>query len=496
MRTISLAALIGMIAIAAAPASAQRMKPDPIPEVAGPILGPIARERTITLGGRKIAYRAVWKEYPLAADGRDQATISATAYIRKDVKQSANRPVMFVFNGGPGASSSPLHFSAFGPRVRERGQPGSPAPYIDNPDSPIDAADLVFVDPVGTGFSRVLPGGKGNAFWGPTGDADSVRMLIHSWLRENGRTASPVFIAGESYGGFRLLSILRDVKGIKIAGLVMISPAMDMSYLGGATGYDMQPVFALPSMAAAAWFHDKVDRRGLTVEQYFETAEQFASGEYMSALFKGSALPEAEKRAVAQKMSDLIGLSADTLFKADLRPTTDLFVRELLAADGKAITRLDARRASPVRAPTREGRPMAANELGLGATNVSKSPDIARYMREEIGFPAQRDYVSLTLDVNFNWNWREPTEEPRAYFNPTAYLGRVMAANPKLKLLVVGGLYDIAVPISAVRYTLRHADVPMDRVDFMVQPAGHSAFSEDRPGVAAKVRSMLVEATR
>ena len=211
------------LALFAAAATAQRA--DPIPEVPGPVLGPVASEHRAQINGATIPYRAIFREYELKSpEGRPLATISATAYVRSDVRAAARRPVIFFFNGGPGASSSPLHFQAFGPRLRPPGRSGD-GPFTDNPDSLLDAADLVFVDPVGTGFSRVLPGGDGQPYWAPLADAAAVTHLLRSWLRDNGREQSPLFIAGESYGGFRLATMMRDVTGLNLRGLVMISPA-------------------------------------------------------------------------------------------------------------------------------------------------------------------------------------------------------------------------------------------------------------------------------
>jgi len=478
--------------------AAQRTKPDPIPTLAGPIEGPYGRDHIVTIGGRAITYTASWREYPLSQDGKVQATISATAYVRKDVDaaQRSKRPVMFLFNGGPGASSSGVHFSAFGPRLRDRGAPGAPTSYADNPDSPLDEADMVFIDPVGTGFSRILPEGSGKPYWGFKGDAGAVLTLIRNWLKDNQREGAPVVLVGESYGGFRALSMLPELGDLNLAGLVLISPAVDLSYMGGGADFDTGGVFNFSSMAAAAWYHQKVDRRGLTAEQFFEEANRFAGSDYAAALYRGASLTADERTAIAKRMSAYIGLSPEILVEANLRPSVDLFVQKLLADRSEAIVRLDARRASPVKPASdgRSDRPMAANELGLGRTNVSKSADVAAYLRDRAGVPFNRDYVSLTLDVNFSWNWREPTDAAREYYNPMANLPKVLKDKPGLKVLVVGGLYDIAVPIAQVRYAIDHAGIPAGRVDYMIEPAGHTAFSEDRPGFLKRVRTVLAAA--
>jgi carboxypeptidase C (cathepsin A) len=341
-----------MILAAAPAASAQRM--DPVPTVAGPILGPVESDHEAMIAGAPLRYRSVFREYALNDEaGRPIATISATTYLRRGV-EAADRPVFFLFNGGPGASSSPLHFSAFGPRLRPAGRDAA-APFTDNADSLLDVADLVFVDPVGTGFSRILPGGDGALFWAPKGDAGAVLQLIRNWTRDHGRERSPVFIAGESYGAYRLATMMADAGDLNLHGLLLISPATDTAGMAGAGPSDEDHVFRLPTMAAAAWHHEKVDRRGLTVEAFVAQARAFAESEYLAALHQGSALPAAEKARIAARMAAFIGLPADVIAGADLRVSNDLFVETLLADRNALVGRLDTRVAAPVQPPSRAG---------------------------------------------------------------------------------------------------------------------------------------------
>ena len=477
-------------------AAAQRA--DPVPEIAGPLIGPVASEHRATVNGVSIPYRATFREYELkSADGRPQATISATSYVRTD---RPARPVFFLFNGGPGASSSPLHFTAFGPRLRPPGRGADDRPFTDNADSLLDVADLVFVDPVGTGFSRVLPGGSGASYWAPRGDAATVLELIRNWLRDNGRAAAPVFIAGESYGGFRLATMMGDASDLNLHGLLLVSPATSMAYLAGAGSSDNEYVFSLPTMAVAAWHHEKVDRRGLTAEQYYAEASDFAERDYLAALHQGSALPDADRRRIAARMAQFIGLSSDAILAANLRIGDDLFVDSLLRDSNRLVGRLDTRIAAPVRPPARADRPAAANDpsLGLGATNVIRSAAITRYMAEELGVNPGRDYVSLTLDVNFNWNWFEATDNRTLLYNPLRNIAAAMTASPSLRLMVAGGIFDLAVPPASARYAVRHANIPLDRVRFLALNAGHSPFEEpaSRHAFAEEVRAFVRSTSR
>ena len=499
MRMLRLAVLVFALCLWAPPAAAQRA--DPVPVVAGPLLGPVTTEHRAAINGASVPYRASFREYELrSADGRPQATISATSYVRTDGGGPESRPVFFFFNGGPGASSSPLHFTAFGPRLRPPGRAPATEPFTDNPDSLLDVADLVFVDPVGTGFSRVLPDGDGAPYWSPRGDAAAVLLLIRNWLRDNARTGSPLFIAGESYGGFRLATMIRDAADLNLRGLLMISPATSMAGQAGAAPDDNRYVFAVPTMAAAAWHHEKIDRRGRTVEQFNDEASRFAESDYLAALHQGSALPDDERRRVAQRLADYIGLTPDAILAADLRVSDDLFVESLLRDSNQLVGRLDTRVAAPVRPPARQDRPAAANDpsLGLGATNVILAPAITRYMADELGVRPGRDYVSLTLDVNFRWNWLEPAEDRVRLYNPLRNVSDAMANRPGLRLMVAGGLYDLAVPVAGARYAVRHAGLPLERVHFLALPAGHSPFDEApvRNRFANEVRAFVATATR
>lgn len=473
---------------------------DPIPVVEGPIVGPITTNHQINVQGRPVPYRAIFREYALnSPDGHPEATISATAYVRSDVSRGTRRPLFFFFNGGPGASSSPLHFTAFGPRLRPTGRDAA-ARFTDNPDSLIDVADLVFVDPVGTGFSRVLPGGDGSRYWAPQGDADAVLQLVRTWIEENGRQGDPVFIGGESYGAFRLATMTRNAENLNLEGLLLVSPATSMAGLAGAAHTDSQYVFSLPTMAVSAWHHQKVARRGRTAEQFYKDALRFAETDYLVALHKGSELSRAERERIATHMSEFIGLPLNVILDANLRVSNDLFVETLLSDQNLLVGRLDTRVTGPVKPPARSDRPAAANDpaLGLGATNVIRSPAITRYMREELRVPVDRDYVSLTLDVNFRWNWFETVDDRRSYYNPLTYVAAMMGKRRSMELMTAGGLYDLATPVASARYAIRHTDIPLDRVRSLTLPAGHSPFEEpeNRARFATEVREFVNDIQR
>lgn len=461
--------------LAASMAEAQPI-PAEIPLATDAPLPAASAQQHVRIGTQTIAYRASWFESVLkSADGVALATISATSYVRDGVSDPALRPVVFLFNGGPGASSSPLHFSAVGPRrLGERDASGA-RPLVENEESLLDSADLVFVDPVGTGFSRPLRPGGGKPYWTPQGDAASVLGLIRDWLRANGRLGSPLYVAGESYGGYRLATMAKDMGDLHVAGLILLSPALDMDM-----GEDQAAVDALPTMAVAACEHRKVRCSGRNVAAVWEAARRFAQQDYVVALQQGSALPAAQKRRIAQRIASLVGLPADVVATADLRVDTQKFLEALVP--GQVVGRLDVRVTAPIPAKAANpSRPAAANDpsLGLGRTNVILSKPIGDYLRDTLKVATARDYYSLSLDVNFSWDWRGETAGPGGTPSPASNFTTLMRQRPAMRILLLGGYYDLAVPILAPRYTLAHSGVPLDRVRMVALEAGHSPFDGD-----------------
>jgi carboxypeptidase C (cathepsin A)/predicted metalloprotease with PDZ domain len=447
-------------------------------------IGPVASRHEIQLGKMKLAYTATFAEMPLEDDkGVLQATISSTAYVLDHVSDRARRPVIFLFNGGPGAASSPLHFSAFGPRIlTEQKDAAGLRKLADNSNTLLDIADLVFIDPVGTGFSREHVGAHSGAYWKVESDADAALQLIRKWRVDNGRTDSPLYIAGESYGGFRLATLLEHTDDLPLAGLIFISPMLDASGSTGEPGNDLPYIFDLPSMAVAAWEHHKIDRAGRTIEQMYAEAEHFAQSDYAVALQQGDLLSKSERERIAGRVAALSGLPVDTILAANLRVDSQDFLGQLLADEKRLVGRLDTRIAVPKPDPASlPDRPAGANDpaLGLGTSNVIKSAPIKAYMEHELGVHTARDYISLTLDVNFRWNWRGEGDGPRFYVNPTANIAAAMIKQPRMRVLLVGGYYDMAVPLLAPRFALTHAGIPMDRVSMQALAAPHSVFQAD-----------------
>lgn len=472
----------------AAPLAAQTAAPIPLAED-GP-LAAVTTRHTLPLPGGTIAYRATWFEHGLNdAAGVPQATISATAYVRElPGKADARRPVLFLFNGGPGASSSPLHMNGVGPRQLGPRDAAGDRAVLANPDTLLDMADLVFIDPVGTGFSRPLREGGGKPYWSGPGDAAAVLALVRGWLARAGRQASPLVFVGESYGGYRLGLMARDMADLNVAGLVLVSPALEMSQ-----HTDQQSINALPTMAVAAWQHRKAPGDTRNAAAVWEEARAFAQTDYAAALQQGTALDQAEAARIAERIAGMLHLSPAAIRAANLRVPVQHFLEQLVP--GQIVGRLDTRviAPQPARSATPD-RPAAANDpaLGLGRSNVILSAPIGRYLRDDLRVATTRDYVSLTLDVNFAWDFRPADPRPPFTINVADYMGDLLAARPAARVLVYGGYFDLATPALATRHGITHSRLPLDRVEFAFSANGHSVFEERGRAASAAILRRFV----
>lgn len=455
----------------------------------------------VSVRSEAVDYQATWAETVLRdGAGVPQATISTTTYLRSGVRDAAKRPVMFAFNGGPGASSSPLHAGLLGPKLL--GKPGADGKRAlsDNPDTLLDLVDLVLIDPVGTGFSRELKPGGNNLFWNAAWDASATETVMREWLQKHKRTTSPVYVVGESYGGYRVGVMARNLMDLNIAGLVMVSPALDLAAISGLGPdtpgrlNDQSYVFDLPSMAVTAWHHKKIGRQDRTVDQVYEEAKTFAMNEYAAALQQGSDLQSTQRDRVAQKMSGLTGLTSQTIVEWNLRVPMQDF-RELLLP-GKVIGRVDSRVSGPKPAAALvAGRGKAADDpaLGLGKSNVIKSPALGGYIKDAAGYAGNGDYVSLSLDVTLAWDWRGRSAkfEDNVGSQSTTSLNAFMKAKSQARLLVIGAYFDLATPLLSQQYAITHSGLPKERVHFESFAGGHTLYEDNRADTATALRKFI-----
>ncbi|MBA4226717.1 MAG: hypothetical protein C0456_08795 [Hyphomonas sp.] len=442
--------------------------------------------------GAPLSYSVSWSELQLDPhEGEASATISGTAYLADCACDRSARPVMFLFNGGPGASSSPLHFS-MGPKAR-----GAGGTFPDNPYTILRAADLVFIDPVDTGFSRANTESGQARYLGVEGDVEAVNRFIRSWLAENDRQGAPLILAGQSYGGGRLANLVAKVTDLDVRGLVMVSPALDNA--AGQT--DLGHVFTLPTMAATAWRYGRSQIEAGSEAESWEIARAYAESDYLIALQKGDEIGAEEKAAVAEEIAAMTGLSAQAVEAANLRVDIQYFLETLLADDGLLVSRLNTGVTSPLPSPdVNSHRPAAANDpsLGLGQSNVILSAEIAGYLAQVAGVQMGDEYRSLNLDANFLWDWRPSEKSPRFYVSSAPALGKYMQQKEAVRLLVFAGYRDLATTLLGTRYALTHNGLPQDRVTVVALPGGHSPYDEDalKAGIADQLHSFIEAAVR
>ena len=455
-----------------------------------------SRDMVGTFGGQRVSYRATIAETVLESDdGKPEAVVVTTSYVKQP--RDAARPVFFLFNGGPGSGSVWLQMGAFGPKrvaipsdARDDGAP--PYPLLDNPDSLLDVADLVFIDPPGTGFSYLTRGTDPKKYYGLEQDAEAVAKVIRLWLNDNGRWNSPKYLGGESYGTTRTAMVARELEGgtyndVGLNGLILISTILDFAGREPTPGNEMAYVVTLPNMAAAAYYHGKV--QAPSVEAIVEEARQFAIGPFASALLKGQDLPDAERAAVRAELARLTGLSERYLDQADLRVTSQRFYKELLRDRGLTIGRLDARYTG--RDFDNAGE-TPDNDPSFYGIDAGYTAAINSWARDTLGFETNREYQSIGREPGRNWEWS--TGQGRgAYLNVAPYIGQAMRQNSQLRVFNAQGYYDFATPFFGAEYSLKRMGIPQDRVEFQYYDAGHMMYirDEDRAKLSRDIRAFI-----
>jgi carboxypeptidase C (cathepsin A) len=431
--------------------------------------------------GQAISYDAITGETVLSGeDGRPASTIFSTAYIRSDVADSAARPILFLFNGGPGASSSPLHLGVGPVRRPESDSNGSLVP---NTWSPLDAVDMVFVDPAGTGYSRIYREGAGQAFWGIEEDADSILFFIGDWLENNGRSASPVFLMGESYGATRVVTVLARSEDIRFSGALLLSPALDFSAGTPVVGNNLPYIFRLPTMAATAAYHEVTDHADLDIGAVFERAAVFAQTDYAAALYAGSMLDAEKKKEIAAEMARITGLSEEYLVDNNLRIGNSEFIDAVLGDRGLRVGRLDTRVTGAIE-DYKEKRPPTNDPSMSGRDSGGRSSGelLDEYFREKLDTRIDRPYRTLNLDLNSKWNYAQE-DAPRFYLTVVPLLQKAMQDDPGLRVFFGGGMFDLGTPIMAARYFASQIDVDQERFAFRAYEGGHTVFSHEESRV-------------
>src|SRR5256886_11442359 len=418
----------------------------------------VQTKHALKLGGQEIKYTETAGTILLKLeDGTPKASIFYVAYTKDDVGDASQRPLTFSFNGGPGSSSVWLHLGLFGPRRVQMGDAGTllPPPYnlVDNDVSLLDISDLVFIDPVSTGYSRAVPGEAPQQFHGITPDVESVADFIRLYATRNKRWSSPKFLAGESYGTTRaagLSGYLQQRYGMYLNGIVLISSILNFETAKFDTGNDLPYILYLPTYTAIAWYHKKLaaDLQG-DLQKAVEESRKLAVGEYADALMAGDALPAPRRSEITQKLARLTGLSTDYIDRTNLRIEIQRFTKELLRSERRTIGRIDARFTGIDRDAAGE-RPEF--DPSIAAIIGPYSGMLNDYARNDLKFDSDLPYEVLTGRVR-PWNYA-PYEN--RYVDVAETLRGAMTQNPFLHVFVAKGYYDLATPFFAADYTFDH----------------------------------------
>jgi carboxypeptidase C (cathepsin A) len=492
MRMARVATLVGVSALAWPLCVLPQEATDPAKKAkdeAKPVPPPKAfvSRHTGRFGGEALSYTATAGETHLIDDkGEPKASIFSFAYVKDGVKDVASRPLTFLWNGGPGSSSIWLHMGSMGPRrvaVPSDAQDAGPPPYTveDNAGALLDVTDLVFVDPVGTGFSRALGKHENKEFFGLSPDASSVAEFVQAWVTQNKRWPSPKYLLGESFGTTRAAAVAgrleRGDQTVSLNGVVLISQCLD--YTGSTSNADNLIAFVtyLPTMAAAAWYHGQVKDRPADLPAFLKQVRAFAVDEYAPALFKGSGLDAASRAHVRERLAYFTGLSEDYVERSDLRIQAGRFMKELLRAKGKTLGRLDGRYLGDDVDKVAEEPDGDPASYGISGAYVAS---FNGYIGSELAVQMDRAYkASAGPELGRQWSWRPVSEDQEwepSYVNTAPDLSRALRQNHGLRVMVAAGYYDFATPFFDAEYTFARHGMQKDRVSFDYFEAGHMMY--------------------
>lgn len=484
--------LLLIIAAFASSASAGRSAPERNGPAA-PSYDIVTRHSGV-FGGRRVKYLATIDEMALLDDNKRPAgKLVSISYVAENADH--DRPVVFVFNGGPGSSSIWLHMGLVGPRrvaFANDVQPETTAPFAltDNPDSILDVADVVLFDPPGTGFSRAN-GTAGKRYFSLKGDAELTVAFIQDWLRKNKRWNAPKFLLGESYGSIRAAAVAKALGGteagpleaVTLNGVILLGQALD--FMNGGSGDDRAALTGLSAMAATAAYHG---RTHFAVQDGYAAATQFVRDEYAEALFEGDRLTPGRRSMVASRLSELTGLGVDYVLAHQLRVTPQMFMGELLRDKGKQIGLYDGRYVLP----------LSPN----GGDSVSDDPAMAQYvpgyvaamndyLSSELKAPNTERYVPIDFNINGQWDWGQGSGVGPSG-NYADALAIAMRRNPRLRLFVAAGYYDLATPPGAAEYVLAHSGIAPAGTSLHYYESGHMPYmGSSRPLLARDLRAFI-----
>jgi carboxypeptidase C (cathepsin A) len=471
-------------------------RPEPTDQIA------VTRHR-LKVGKREISYTATCGTVVLKEEGekdgksegeKARAKVFFIAYTMDDVKDKARRPVTFSFNGGPGSSSVWLHLGVVGPKrvaLDDDGfAPQPPGRLVDNELSMLESTDLVFIDPVGTGYSRMVEGEKVKEYHEYKRDLESVGEFIRLWTTRYGRWKSPKYLIGESYGTTRASGLslyLMQRYGMYLNGIMLVSVALDFQVLRFDHANDLPNVIFLPTYAATAWYHKRLpaDLQKKPLRKVLDEVEAFAAGEYSAALFAGARLAPKDRKAVVAKLARYTGLSPEYIERTDLRVEIFRFCKELLRDQHRTVGRLDSRF-------TGRDRDAAGEEFEFDPAMVeiygAYAAAMNDYVRSDLKFEADLPYEVIKA-LYVDWGWKDFANR---YATVGETLRKAMAMNPRMRVLVASGYYDLATPHFAADYSLDHLGIPESlrkNIAVTYYEAGHMMYAH-KPSLEKLAREL------
>ena len=466
----------------------------PREEFAGPNEEKISQtSHTVRLDGREIKYTATAGTLPIRLDnGQVVARMFFVAYS-KDGEDVKTRPLSFLYNGGPGAATIWLHMGSFAPkhvRMAEDGfQPAPPYQLVDNENSLIDVTDMVFVDAISTGYSRMTPGNNSAQFHGQSGDLRAFGEFINEYLTHFSRWPSPKYLIGESYGTIRSAGLAEEIQqrhGVELNGIAFISSLLTYQTLSPSPDNDIAYAANIETFTADAWYHKKLpqDLQRLSLKEAVDQSRTFAWGDYMAALTKGNTLTDAERSAMAQKIARFTGLSPQFVLNANLRVTADRFRKELLRDKRLAIGRLDGRFTSIDADAAGEREEFDISNSALQGPYTAMFQD---YVKNELKWETDLHYPS-------SGNVRPWTYDQNRYMDMTEALRSAMTHNPFLKVFVAIGYYDMATIMGGAEFNFTHLayeEQVVDRVSYGYYEAGHMIYI--RPSEHKKLKNDIAK---
>ncbi|RPJ66835.1 peptidase S10 [Alteromonas sediminis] len=443
-------------------------------------------EHKARIQGKNIRYQVAAGDTQLKdEEGNPSANIFSFYYQRTDVEDRAQRPLIFVFNGGPGSSSVWLHMGVFGPKkvvipsdAERVGAP--PYPILDNPESLLDIADLVFIDPVGTGYSKPVGGKEGKAFWGIKEDAETLAQFIRVFVTRHQRWNSPKYLAGESYGTTRAAAIVGELQegwgSMDLSGVFLISSILDFQTGDFTPGNDLPFITFLPTYAATAWYHNALPDRSKwdDLPAFLDDVRQFALNDYATTLLKGALATDEEYQNAVDKLHQFTGLRQQYIQQTDLRINEHFFMKELLRDRGEVVGRLDSRYVGEDESQVRE-RP--ETDPSSYAIDGAYTAAIQSYMAKDLNVIRDNRYQVLSGEVFRNWNWLYGAS-PRAqgFVSMSPILSKAMRQNKDFRIFIANGYYDLATPFFATEYSMNHFGYDQERIKMAYYEAGHMMY--------------------